>query len=81
MDLQFIEDLLPLEAIQDICNWGDNGPSVEYWLSKLNLNLNRQQCISMISEYMDVEGYSLHSLKCSVLWIAAWNVNEKAVSQ
>lgn len=77
--MQDIEDILPKECVDDICQYGDNQKAVDYWLKKLHLKLKKRDCTAMLVDYDINLCQSVGMLRCYVLWIAAWNAFEARV--
>ncbi len=69
-------ELLPQKCL-DSCNCsGDNYEACEFWVDKLNLNIDRETCIEMLSEVgawedIELQYDSERELNIKVLWIAA----------
>lgn len=77
--LEDIEDILPTECVDDICQSGDNHEAVDYWLKKLHLKIKKRDCTEMLVDYDINLCQSVGMLRCYVLWFAAWNVFERKV--
>lgn len=81
MNLEEIENMLPIEAIKAICVPGKNDEAVEEWESKLNgIRLTKKQCIEILLPYWiekELKRDLKKQLKEKVIWLAAWNVFER----
>lgn len=76
--IEDIEDLLPLECVEDCARSGDNYIDCEHWLKVLDINLNRDTCIEILRPFgawseEELIGEPLYELNIKVLWLASWN--------
>lgn len=81
MELVYIEDMLCDEAIQEICQSGNNDEAVKKWTSHYLHELGRLNICPFACKKM-VEGYGFGGVENNMEWIeraiwcAAWNVYE-----
>ena len=72
---------LPEECVKDCSHQGRCDEDVEYWQTKLNLNLNRSDMIKELSEYgawenNELEALSNDELEQKIVWIGACNISD-----
>ena len=65
----------PLQALEDICQTGENGSEVTKWTSKLKLP-PVEVMFKEISEYDDYDGLDDEHIGQSYVWITAWNLHD-----
>lgn len=79
-EIMDIEDILPDEAILEICTMGQNDISVNEWVEQLskkylwNIKSLREQCVEYGLERNELD--IPKDVKAYALWLAAWNVFE-----
>jgi hypothetical protein len=76
-----LEFELPIEAVNDCHHQGACDEEVEYWQSKLNLNLKREPMIKELREYgawssEELSAMSNDDLEQKLIWLAAGNIQE-----
>lgn len=77
-NLSELEDLLPQEAVDEICVSGDNDVAVEAWCKKIDFELNDyviEQCQGY-GAHDDFAALSSKEQREFALWCAAWNRSE-----
>lgn len=73
---------MPLDAVLDCSHKGRCDDDVEYWQSKLNLNLNREKMFEELKEYgawtsEELKALEDYELEQKVIWIGACNAKDE----
>ncbi len=79
MDIDTIENMLCNEAIEDICQSGDNDQAVKKWLNHYlhdlgQLNICPFACKKMVEGYGFEKASNMMEWMERAIWCAAWNV-------
>lgn len=81
--IEEIGDLLTPEQVKSICKSGNNQAAVFAVEKQTNLKISRSTLKKMVKpygiyEHNELSKWSLIELKQRVIWLAAWNVFDRA---
>jgi hypothetical protein len=77
-----LEDILPNECIEAICQRGPNDAAVKEWRDKLEFCYDIRNAKEILTEYgferEELNECGMRSISEKLLWVAAWNVFENS---